>query len=130
MDQERVYREQIAQGKSHVYAKAFASKFNEGEVFARHFAVLREARSIRKRQALEATTNGAPSSAASTATPAEKAAESAKATPVRNRKPQDFIVSRTLGEGSYSTVFMAREKETQMDFASESGLARRFQFLA
>eukprot|EP00911_Craspedida_sp_UC1_P001786 UC1_evm1s1362 len=33
------------------------------------------------------------------------------------RKPKDFVVSRTLGEGSYSTVFMAREKSTGRDFA-------------
>jgi len=41
MDQEQVYREQVALGKSHDYAKAFASKFSQGEVFARHFAELR-----------------------------------------------------------------------------------------
>ena len=88
---EAVYGHQIAAGKSHDYAKAFALKHHEGEVFARHFAVLRERRAAAKR-----------------------AVDAEAMVP---RKPKDFVVSRTLGEGSYSTVFMAREKSTGRDFA-------------
>ena len=40
-EQQRVYSEQVAQGKSHEYALAYASKLHEGEVFARHFALIR-----------------------------------------------------------------------------------------
>ena len=41
MEEDSAYREQIAAGKSDVYARAFASKIGEGEVFARHFAIIR-----------------------------------------------------------------------------------------
>jgi hypothetical protein len=36
-----VYEQQIASGKSHEYALAYAAKIGEGEVFARHFASIR-----------------------------------------------------------------------------------------
>ena len=36
-----VYQEQRSQGKSHEYALAYASKISEGEIFARHFAIIR-----------------------------------------------------------------------------------------
>ena len=41
VQQDQVYKEQKEQGKSEVYAKAFASKIHEGEVFASYFAELR-----------------------------------------------------------------------------------------
>jgi hypothetical protein len=41
LDVDEVYRAQIALGKTHEYAIAYASKINEGEVFARHFAIIR-----------------------------------------------------------------------------------------
>ena len=39
--EKEAYEQQIAAGKSHEYAKAYASKVHEGEVFARHFAAIR-----------------------------------------------------------------------------------------
>ena len=39
--EQQAYAEQIAQGKSVEYARAYASKIHEGEVFARHFAIIR-----------------------------------------------------------------------------------------
>lgn len=38
---EAVYKQQIALGKSHEYAFAYATKIAEGEIFARHFAAIR-----------------------------------------------------------------------------------------
>eukprot|EP00040_Diaphanoeca_grandis_P032315 m.195597 g.195597 ORF g.195597 m.195597 type:complete len:483 (+) comp32574_c3_seq5:118-1566(+) len=43
-EQQRIFDEQIASGMSEVYAQAFASKYIQGAVFARHFATLREKR--------------------------------------------------------------------------------------
>ncbi len=40
-EEERAYKEQIAAGRSHEYAKAYASKISEGEIFAKHFATIR-----------------------------------------------------------------------------------------
>jgi hypothetical protein len=37
----KTYQEMIAAGKTHVYAHAYASKIQDGEVFARHFAIIR-----------------------------------------------------------------------------------------
>ncbi len=41
MAEQEAYAEQIRLGKSAEYAKAYASKIHEGEVFARHFAIIR-----------------------------------------------------------------------------------------
>jgi 3-phosphoinositide dependent protein kinase-1 len=51
--------------------------------------------------------------------PAEKPAtqNTTPSAPPRKRTPDDFIMERTLGEGSYSTVMLATEKETQRQFA-------------
>eukprot|EP00041_Stephanoeca_diplocostata_P008829 m.132367 g.132367 ORF g.132367 m.132367 type:complete len:588 (+) comp17497_c0_seq1:199-1962(+) len=48
VDTEAVYRKQLELGMSEQYAQAYASKYLEGEVFARHFAILREKRYLSK----------------------------------------------------------------------------------
>eukprot|EP00049_Salpingoeca_infusionum_P018634 m.358068 g.358068 ORF g.358068 m.358068 type:complete len:524 (-) comp18030_c0_seq1:238-1809(-) len=101
-EQDRVYREQIGLGKSEVYARAFASKAHEGELFAKHYALLREKRANAKSAVEGATTK-----------PKEEVPPPAAAS-ARKRKPEDFTISKPIGNGSYSTVYLATEKETKM----------------
>eukprot|EP00045_Choanoeca_perplexa_P015796 m.204067 g.204067 ORF g.204067 m.204067 type:complete len:551 (+) comp17083_c0_seq2:5218-6870(+) len=101
VQQEQVYKEQKEHGKSEVYAKAYASKIHEGEVFASYFAELRERRAL----------NSQPSG------PAKGGVVEEASSTARKRSPQDFTISKPLGEGAYSTVFMATEKDTGNEFA-------------
>ena len=39
--EEKTYHEVLESGKSREYAEAYASKIRDGEVFARHFAIIR-----------------------------------------------------------------------------------------
>ncbi len=39
--EESTYQSLLAQGKSQVYAYSYASKVRDGEVFAKHFAIIR-----------------------------------------------------------------------------------------
>eukprot|EP00730_Choanoeca_flexa_P016555 TRINITY_DN7850_c0_g1_i1.p1 TRINITY_DN7850_c0_g1~~TRINITY_DN7850_c0_g1_i1.p1 ORF type:complete len:529 (+),score=85.81 TRINITY_DN7850_c0_g1_i1:72-1658(+) len=98
--QERVYREQKDLGKSEVYAKAYANKIHEGDIFASYFAELRERRALNRNASVRAKAGGV-------TTP--KVA--------KKRSPQDFTISKPLGEGAYSTVYMATEKDTGNEFA-------------
>lgn len=105
-EQDRVYREQREAGKSHAYAHAYASKIHEGEVFARHFAVIREKRALAKAKEAKENPNAAP-----------VAAEEAPTPNLRKRTPHDFIFKQQVGEGSYSEVFLVTEKATNREFA-------------
>lgn len=135
----KVYAEQIANGKSVEYAKAFASKINEGEVFARHFAVIRERRYLAKVSAndmVSIQSQGgerklvlAPleASMASLTVGARKASDGGAPSNVdsiaddgvsmRKRTPQDFVFTKTIGEGSFGSVFLSVEKDNQRNVA-------------
>lgn len=187
----------IAAGKSHEYAEAYASKIRDGEVFARHFAIIRERRFLAKKATEQVThtldtsvpikallkadteypspspspsvaaaaagvgalhlTSAATPAAATTSSGASAPSAPPAATPrplqrqesedvlrspapghkrepsidvttaattaaeatgdLRRRTPQDFVFKNVLGEGAYSTVLLAVEKETSRKFA-------------
>jgi 3-phosphoinositide dependent protein kinase-1 len=107
--QERAYREQRELGKTHEYADAYAKKIHEGEIFARYFAQIREKRLLNNREGTRRNTmRGARGG---------ERRGSVTSTDLKRRTPDDFIFKKTLGEGSYSTVFLATEKKTNRDFA-------------
>jgi len=96
------YEQQKALGRSEVYAAAYASKIHEGELFAEHYATLRRRRIDAKEKAAEIR--------------GEKKSKSNSVQP-RKRTIRDFTISRRLGEGSYSMVYLATEKDTGDEFA-------------
>ncbi|KAI0215162.1 3-phosphoinositide-dependent protein kinase 1 [Lamellibrachia satsuma] len=54
-----------------------------------------------------------------TQTPSQTA-EAPTQPPMPNKKPEDFRFGKMIGEGSYSTVFLAREESTGKKYASKS----------
>eukprot|EP01147_Barroeca_monosierra_P008816 gene8816-1181_t len=97
-DDDEMYKQLLAKGHTTVYAQAYVAKVHEGELFAHHFAVLRERRAKSKGEL-----------------PSEP--QQQETTEPRKRKPEDFIISKRLGQGSYSSVFLCTEKETGQEFA-------------
>ena len=44
---------------------------------------------------------------------------------VRKRTPADFVFGKVIGEGSFSTVYLAKDVHTNKEFASKSFIFRR-----
>eukprot|EP00039_Didymoeca_costata_P001232 m.50910 g.50910 ORF g.50910 m.50910 type:complete len:564 (-) comp10693_c0_seq1:91-1782(-) len=141
-EQDIVYQEQLSEGKSKIYALEYASQiFEGGQIFARHFATLREKRyaaKVKAAQALEddtATTNNRPTQESNTQEMSQAPIQApmapqrptftstsqnvAKDTPITGGKksPDDFVLIKTLGVGSFSTVHLAQDKNSDATFA-------------
>ncbi|NP_001191464.1 phosphoinositide-dependent protein kinase I [Aplysia californica] len=66
----------------------------------------------------KSTPSSAPTQAPSSGSTAQSSAATAAANKARVKKtPNDFIFGKVIGEGSYSTVYLAKEVSTQKEFA-------------
>lgn len=155
-EQKKVYQDQLAAGKSEVFAREYASQIAHGELYAGNFATIREKRYAAKLKLAKAnqqkvsggdgakahptaaapptTDQPAPAKvvAAPLAPPRPTFTSTGHATktasggdgnyknngaPPKKKKPSDFVIMKTLGSGSFSTVHLATEKETQKTYA-------------
>jgi hypothetical protein len=117
---------------------AHSPLLQQSQVFARHFAHIREQRYLSKVKAAQALSGGgsevptaggaakvtepiapARSTFSATAPAAAAAAPTAAAPDTRKRTPADFVLMKKIGTGAYSTVHLAEEKSTKSRFASK-----------